>query len=429
MRSVALLLATSGSADNDVMRTLPATSETFNVAFKMLQMFSVHSFEEHLVDPSLLDIIRHSQIDSANRLSTCRDILPTKLNGEIIDSTCREENQQMFCNYKCNSNGSLLDITYNTEISCRCLETFAGITFNVPCGWFGLPSCINPQEPSGALIALTPERQVNDNVAKCGPLVAEKGEWTCDGNMCSLKCHHGYIASDSGHSMTARCLCSKHGACKWQLPAQCSRVNQIAHSCDQPFHLIGQYECTGYQQGDQCKLKCDQGWKKQQYGIRECVCDASGGCDWIGQIGSCTQDFGLSILDQFDSTSLLSNVKCQLPDVDIGTWRCEENAENCTLICPPGLQPNQVVDINCYCQDDYCMYNHKGRNGSTFGLTSSFETSIGFGCEETFDILEDDILNKCVNLPNVKHGEWICGKNGTCALTYVYRLCNRLVDK
>ena len=87
--------------------------------------------------------------------------------------------------------------------------------------------------------------------------------------------------------------------------------------------------------------------------------------------------------------------------------------------CPPGLQPNQVVDIDCECQNDHCMYNHRSQTGSTFGITSTFETSIDFRCSEIFDFYEDDILDKCINLPKVKNGEWICGENGTCALTYV----------
>merc|ERR1712228_604943 len=117
----------------------------------------------------------------------------------------------------------LLDITYDAEISCGCIETFAGIKFNVPCSWSNLPSCaLSGRSLSGQL-----STQVNDNFAKCGELIQENGDWICDDNECALSCHHGYVASDEGHSMAARCLCSKHGECRWHLPSQCLRVNKI----------------------------------------------------------------------------------------------------------------------------------------------------------------------------------------------------------
>lgn len=421
MKSVALLLACNvegNAADNDVKRPLSnVTDDTLNIAHEMLQMFSVHSFDEHLVDPSLLNVVRNTKMYSENKLNTCIDLLPTKLNGGIIDSTCREESQQLRCNFKCDSNdleNTLLDInfTYDAEISCRCIEYFAGIRFNVPCGWSSIPSCA--YSTSTALI------QVNDNVAKCGPLVQEHGDWICDGNECSLQCNHGYVAKDDGTSMVAKCLCSKHGDCRWQLPSQCGRLNQIANQCDKPYHPVGKYDCSGYRHGDQCSLQCTNEYIREQYGIRECVCDNGGGCDWVGQIGTCTQDFGLSILDDFESRSLLSSAKCdRLPTVTSGKWRCSDNAETCTLICPPGLQPNQVVNISCVCQNGRCLYSHNTATGSRFALTSDFESTIDFSCTDmyNYNYYEDDTLDKCMNLPDVQDGDWICSGNGTCALT------------
>lgn len=82
MKSVALLLACNvegNAADNDVKRPLSnVTDDTLNIAHEMLQMFSVHSFDEHLVDPSLLNVVRNTKMYSENKLNTCIDLLPTK---------------------------------------------------------------------------------------------------------------------------------------------------------------------------------------------------------------------------------------------------------------------------------------------------------------------------------------------------------------
>ena len=90
--------------------------------------------------------------------------------------------------------------------------------------------------------------------------------------------------------------------------------------------------------------------------------------------------------------------------------------------CPPGLQPNQVVNISCVCQNGRCLYSHNTATGSRFALTSDFESTIDFSCTDmyNYNYYEDDTLDKCMNLPDVQDGDWICSGNGTCALTYVF---------
>jgi hypothetical protein len=65
------------------------------------------------------------------------------------------------------------------------------------------------------------------------------------------------------------------------------------------------------------------------------------------------------------------------------------------------------------------MYGYISKSETRFGLTSSFESSIDFKCTDMYDfnMYEDDTLDKCLNLPDIPNGEWICADNGTCSLT------------
>jgi hypothetical protein len=414
MRSIAVLTLAKNvenfRTDNDVGRPLLTTNKsdnTLDVAKQMLKMFSVNSYDNVNIHPELVDFLERAQFDSDSKLGQCKHSLPTDLNGGIIDSTCKEDALQLHCDFKCNSNDlDLLDVnfTYDGEISCSCVEKFAGIVFNVPCSWSSVPSCA------------ASELEVNDHLAKCGPLLQENGEWICSDGLCHLQCHHGYLASDFENQMAAKCLCSKHGDCRWQKSSTCEQTNKQTNECDLPAHPVGKYQCSGNGHGDQCALECEHGFAKEQYGIRECICDGGGGCDWLGHRGTCTAEIGLSILDEFDSTSLLSSAKCdKLPEAQVGVWRCSESADKCRLICPSGLQPNQVVDIQCHCQQGHCLYG-LSRFETRFGITSDFERKLDFRCLDNYELYEDSMLDKCLNLPHVANGEWLCSDNGTCSL-------------
>ena len=43
---------------------------------------------------------------------------------------------------------------------------------------------------------------------------------------CTLKCDHGYLASDENGKMLAQCKCKKTGRCNWNISANCQRKNQ-----------------------------------------------------------------------------------------------------------------------------------------------------------------------------------------------------------
>merc|ERR1712050_342987 len=148
---------------------------------------------------------------------------------------------------------------------------------------------------------------------------------------CSLKCNHGYVSTDE-YKMSASCNCNRHGLCRWNYPSSCVRVNEIAGMCDAPYHVIGEYTCTGFMHGDQCELRCDKGFETEQHGIRQCICSTGGGCDWLGQAGTCTRKFELDILADFETTSLLSANQCSvLPEMNIGQWVCSNDGKSCNL--------------------------------------------------------------------------------------------------
>ena len=94
-----------------------------------------------------------------------------------------------------------------------------------------------------------------------------------------------------------------------------------------------------------------------------------------------------------------------------------------TFSCPPGLEQNINVKIDCICENNSCLYGLATSKGHKFGLTSSFETEIGFQCNDVYNFYEESVFDKCLNLPDVDGGEWVCNGNGTCSLRYVYKKC------
>ena len=105
--------------------------------------------------------------------------------------------------------------------------------------------------------------------------------------------------------------------------------------------------------------------------------------------------------------------------------RCESNrCDWCIFFsCPSGLQPNQVVDIECHCQAGHCAFG-LSRFETRFGITSDFERKLDFRCLDNYELYEDSMLDKCLNLPHVTNGEWLCSDNGTCSLAYVLDMWN-----
>lgn len=414
MKSVAFLLASSKAVniENDVDRTFSQDSQ---IASKMLKMFSISKIDYDIIEPSLRKLVKNPIIEPENNLKECFDQIPSKLNGKVITSSCQIDEEFLSCDFECNSSSdSLLDSIQKMEIKCGCTENVGGITFKVPCKWSELPPCAH--------------RLPTYTSNQCGPIYEDNGSWNCEnGDKCSLSCNNGYEASDKLNPMQATCNCNKHAKCKWQKPSQCQRVNKFKHICNDPYHAIGNYNCTGKEHGEMCNLQCPHTFKTQQFGTRECICDNGGGCDWVGDVGKCIQSIDIAALADFETSSLLSTNRCKkLPTTSIGIWRCSENADNCQLTCPAGMNADKSVGIECFCKNDICMYNHNSASGVRFAITSDFSAAVNFTCslyeEDSYDgedYFEDPYQkptqNNCFNLPQLENGIWNC-HNGTCSL-------------
>lgn len=214
--------------------------------------------------------------------------------------------------------------------------------------------------------------------------------------------------------MSPKCSCSKFGDCSWYKPAKCLRINPESGKCKAEQALIGEMGCTGYTNGELCELDCPTNYKSDQYGIRRCECDSSGACDWLGDRGRCEEDFSFPGLESISSSSLLSNQKCKkLPETEMGFWQCDPE-QTCTLVCPPGYEANQVVEIDCLCSNGSCLYQNQNSPDRRFQV-HDIELTSGFECFEVEDYEDLPDVNHCTNLPTVRDGIWNC-EHGTCNL-------------
>jgi hypothetical protein len=314
--------------------------------------------------------------DSNPNLEQCYHLLPG-LQGTIVEDSCKEEDESITCNFKCDGDENIEQdrllgsniIFGGYEIKCQCHQIIGGNRVYVPCTWSGIPSCPVRSPP-----AILPEYG-----EQCGELSDQHGEWKCEGKSCYLHCNHGYIASDTGTKMSPKCSCSKFGNCSWYKPAKCVRINPESGKCKAEQALIGEMGCTGYTNGELCELDCPTNYKSDQYGIRRCECDSSGACDWLGDRGHCEEDFSFPGLESISSSSLLSNQKCKkLPETEMGFWQCDPE-QTCTLVCPPGYEANQVVEIDCLCSNGSCLYqnqNSPDRRFQVHGKNPYLNTSV-----------------------------------------------------
>jgi hypothetical protein len=358
-----------------------------------------------------------------SNLAECYDIIPAY--GQLVDDSCEEEENILTCKFKCdNADLPLLKnvILTGYEIKCACHQVVGGKQYQVPCNWSGTPDCLSTNGVySNGLESgvLKPQSVVPEYGKHCGALSDPNGLWKCDGSSCFLTCNHGYIASDIDAQMSPRCTCSKFGDCSWFKPASCIQINPQNGKCKPEDAPIGEMECTGNATGDICELQCPANFKADQFGIRRCECNVAGACDWSGQRGRCEQDFPLPpALAQYDSSSLLSPaMECtSLPQSNFGFWRCNDK-QTCQLVCPPGYDTNQNVEISCLCANGACLFQNTDSTERRFQV-NDIEAKSGFECFQIIDV--DDgpeimDINRCNDLPHIDNGAWNC-THGTCNL-------------
>jgi len=353
--------------------------------------------------------------DNNTDLKTCYDLLPE--HGHIISDTCEEKHEgTLTCQFKCDETDNL-HLLKNIKVSgyqvaCRCHQTINGQRFNVPCAWSGLPSCKS-----------VPPTVIPDYGSHCGELSDENGAWECSGSSCHLTCNHGYVPSDEEAQMSPRCTCNKFGDCSWFKPASCVQVNHENGKCEPEESPLGITECTGTSLGDLCQLQCPKHFKVEQYGVRRCSCNSAGACDWLGDRGRCEEDVELPpVLAALDisSGSLLSSAKCgRLPDTQMGFWQCDSD-QTCQLVCPPGFEANQNLEISCLCANGNCLYQNKNSLEHRFQLEHIEETN-DFECLALIDedipdsVIMEKGIDRCASLPRIENGAWNC-THGTCNL-------------
>lgn len=354
------------------------------------------------------------------KIQQCYDLLPE--HGHVIDNTCTEEDDTLTCKFKCDETDNLHllknIVVSGYEIQCRCHQVIAGKRYKVPCAWSGLPtSCEDPEH------SVIPEYG-----SHCGELSDQNGKWECSGSSCHLKCNHGYQPSDREAQMSPRCTCNKFGDCSWFKPASCVQVNHENGKCEVERAPLGDIECTGHGMGDMCELQCPAQFKAEQFGVRRCECNSAGACDWQGDRGRCEEDIqlpaALAAFDEKSFGSLLSPAqRCKtLPETEMGFWRCDSN-QTCQLVCPPGFEANQQLEIGCLCANGSCTFQNRNSLERRFQV-SDIERTNGFECLQLIEddmpdsVIMDQAMDRCADLPRIENGAWNC-THGTCNLRCV----------
>jgi len=362
-------------------------------------------------------MLEHMFANIDTDLQTCYDIIPE--HGHVLDNTCKEEDDTLTCKFKCDENENLHllknIVVSGYEVSCRCHQVIDGKRYRVPCAWSDTPQC-NSVPPS-----VIPEYG-----SHCGALSDENGAWECSGSSCHLTCNNGYVPSDEEAQMSPRCTCNKFGDCNWFKPATCVQVNHSNGQCEAEEPPIGLSDCTGSSMGDLCVLQCPAQFKAEQFGVRRCECNSSGACDWLGDRGRCEEDIQLppalaALADNSQFGSLLSPANCKtLPTTDFGFWRCDE-AQTCHLVCPPGFEANQELEISCLCANGSCTFQNQQSLEHRFQLTD-IESINNFECMALIDeydspdsVIMEKGIDRCADLPRIENGAWNC-THGTCNL-------------
>jgi len=370
------------------------------------------------------NMLEHMFADIDTNLKSCYDIIPE--HGSIVDNTCKEEDDTLNCKFKCaeNDNIHLLKniVMSGYEVSCRCHQIINGKRYKVPCAWSDMPSCNQDYVPQ-----IVPEYG-----SHCGVLSEENGAWQCEGSSCHLTCNHGYVPSDQEAQMSPRCTCNKFGDCSWFKPATCVQVNHQNGKCEVGEAPIGQNDCTGSSMGDLCQLQCPAQYKAEQFGIQRCECNSAGACDWSGDRGRCEDDIqlppALAALAESSAFggSLLSAAKCKtLPVTEMGFWLCDE-VQTCQLVCPPGFEANQNLEISCLCANGSCTFQNQQSLEYRFQM-NDIETINNFECMALIDddlpdsVIMETGIDRCTDLPRIENGAWNC-THGTCNLRCIDEL-------